>query len=211
MFKSRQEAGQKLSVILKQIKLDFDIVMAIPRGGVIVADEIAREFKVQLDVVLAKKIGSANLPEYAIGAVAPDGEIFLHERITDKDLINQEEIAYLTERIKREVNHRLNMYRNSRKAIDIDGKKVLLVDDGIATGFTVKAAISYLRRQKASRVYITVPVSSKSAYLDLKDAADHILVIEIPDNFYAVGQFYEDFSEIDDREVIEILKASNIY
>ncbi|HNX28203.1 MAG TPA: phosphoribosyltransferase family protein [Syntrophomonadaceae bacterium] len=208
MFKNRQEAGQKLSAELKQIPLEFDIVLAIPRGGVVVAREIARDFKLPLDVVLAKKIGSANLPEYAIGAVAPDGEIMVHEKAVQKDLINSGEIECLAAKVKNEVNHRLDMYRSYRAAIDVAGKKVLLVDDGIATGFTVKAAINYLRRLKASKVFITVPVSSINAYHDVYKTADHVLVLEIPENFYAVGQFYEDFSEVEDKQVINILKES---
>lgn len=208
MFKDRQEAGQKISATLKQISLKFDIVLAVPRGGVVVAGEIAREFQLPLDVVMAKKIGSPNLPDYAIGAIAPDGEILVHEKVVKKDRINPEEINYLANRVKKEINDRLDMYRSSKKAIDIAGKKVLLVDDGIASGFTIKAAINYLRRLKARQVYITVPVSSSSAYLDVQEAADFILVLETPDNFYAVGQFYEDFTEVEDKQVITILQES---
>ncbi len=206
MFRNRQEAGHKLSAALKEKQAEFDIVLAIPRGGVVVADEIAHDFELPLDVVMAKKIGSPNLPEYAIGAVAPDGEIMAHTRSIEKDSINNKEIGILATKVKKEVDRRLDMYRGSRPPLEVKGKKVLLVDDGIATGFTIKAAISYLRRMKASKVYIAAPVSSDNAYQDINESADGTLILAVPRNFYAVGQFYEDFSEIEDKQVIYILK-----
>ncbi len=206
MYRSRQEAGYKLSVAWKQLPRKFDIVLAIPRGGVVVGDEIAHEFDLPLDVVLAKKIGSPNLPEYAIGAVAPDGEILLHKSTLIKDVVNSQEIEFLAAKVKEEINYRLDMYRGSKAALDVTGKKILLVDDGMATGFTIKAAINYLRRLQASQVLVTAPVSSINAYQDIKETADYVLVLEVQEKFYAVGQFYEDFSEIEDKQVIYILK-----
>ncbi|HPF43619.1 MAG TPA: phosphoribosyltransferase family protein [Syntrophomonadaceae bacterium] len=206
MFRNRQEAGYKLSQAWKQLHRKFDIVLAIPRGGVVVGDEIAHDFDLPLDVVLAKKIGSPNLPEYAIGAVAPDGEILLHKKELLKEVVNSQEIDFLAAKVKEEINYRLDIYRGSKAALNVAGKKVLLVDDGIATGFTIKAAIHYLRRLQASQVLITAPVSSINAYHEIKETADYVLVLEIPEKFYAVGQFYEDFSEIDDKQVIYILK-----
>lgn len=208
MFINRREAGHKLSAAWRQLPRRFDMVLAIPRGGVVVGDEIAHEFDLPLDVVLAKKIGSPNLPEYAIGAVAPDGEILLHKRTLLKDVVNSQEIEFLAAKVKEEINRRLDMYRGSKVALDVAGKKVLLVDDGIATGFTIKAAINYLRRQQAGQVLVTAPVSSINAYQDIKETADYVVVLEVPEKFYAVCQFYEDFSEIEDKQVSYILKQN---
>ncbi len=206
IFRNRREAGHKLSVALQEKQAEFDIVLAIPRGGVVVADEIAHDFQRPLDVVLAKKIGSPNLPDYAIGAVAPDGEILAHTRMVRKNDVDPAEIGILAAKVKEEINRQLDMYRSSKAPLEVTGKKVLLVDDGIATGFTIKAAIGYLRRMQASKVYITAPVCSVNAYYDIKENADDSLVLKVPRNFYAVGQFYEDFSEVDNKQVIYILK-----
>jgi len=208
MFKDRREAGYLLAQALEKQEVDFDVVLGVPRGGVVVAEAVASYFDRVLDVVLARKFGSPNWEEYAVGAVAPDGEILIHERV--RELINTDMVVVtrLAEKVRDDINERLDYFRSQRPPVDIKGKRVLLTDDGIATGFTLKAAVRYLNRQDTAGVIIAVPVSSRNAYLDLAEVVDQIVVLEQPDNFYAVSQFYEDFATVEDNEVVEILKRS---
>lgn len=208
MFKDRREAGYLLAQALEKQEVDFDVVLGVPRGGVVVAEAVASYFDRVLDVVLARKFGSPNWEEYAVGAVAPDGEILIHERV--RELINTDMVVVtcLAEKVRDDINERLDYFRSQRPPVDIKGKRVLLTDDGIATGFTLKAAVRYLNRQDTAGVIIAVPVSSRNAYLDLAEVVDQVVVLEQPDNFYAVSQFYEDFATVEDNEVVEILKRS---
>ncbi len=205
MFKSRIDAGNRLATALEEKGCTFDVVLGIPRGGIIPARQIARRFGCPLDVVLAKKVGSPNLPEYAVGAVTPDGEILVHERLQSLWELQREPIQRMTRTVQLELNRQLDLFRNHKKAIPLYGRRALLVDDGIATGFTIKAAILYLKRQGVSYICIAAPVCSRNAYRTLSQAVDDILVLNIPEQMYAVSQFYEDFSSVEDREVIQIL------
>lgn len=207
LFQDRKQAGRLLAKALKSKGIAFDLVMAIPRGGVVIGEEVADCFGKPLDVIMVKKIDDPCLPEYAIGAVTPDGEILVHEGI-DKELIvrDHDEIIRLAESIKNEINARLKEFRNYHQPLDPKDQRILLVDDGIASGFTIKGAVSYLRRRHASQVIIAVPVCSNSAYTSLAEIVDGIICLEIPRAFYAVGQFYQDFAGVEDSEVIESLK-----
>ncbi|QGU00626.1 hypothetical protein SYNTR_2032 [Candidatus Syntrophocurvum alkaliphilum] len=209
MFKNRREAGYALSKELQKRDIEFDIVLGIPRGGVITAGAIAEVYSCPLDIIMAKKVGSPNLPEYAVGAVAPDGEVLIHERIKDYLQIDKADIKELAERVKNYINNQLDELRNSKKPANLEGKKVLLVDDGIATGFTIKAAVNYLKRQNIKNIIIAVPVAAKEAYLHLQESANEVVVLNVPERFYAVGQFYEDFTPVEDQTVINELYKAN--
>ncbi|MEN6391491.1 MAG: phosphoribosyltransferase family protein [Syntrophomonas sp.] len=206
LFQNRRQAGRVLAQALRSKGIEFDLVMAVPRGGVVVGEEVAAGFGKPLDVVMVKKFDDPCLPEYAIGAVTPDGEILLHEGV-DKELVarDHEEIMKLAESIKNEINLRLKKFRNYHQPTDPKDRRILLVDDGIASGFTIKGAVSYLRRMKARQVFIAVPVCSGSAFTSLSKIVDEIICLEIPPAFYAVGQFYQDFAGVEDSEVIESL------
>lgn len=206
LFQDRRQAGRSLAHALKTKGIDFDLVMAVPRGGVVVGEEVALCYGKPLDVVMVKKIDDPCLPEYAIGAVTPDGEILLYEGI-DNELIarDHDEIMKLAETIKNEINSRLKEFRNYHQPLDPKDKRILLVDDGIASGFTIIGAVSYLRRMKAKQVSIAVPVCSNSAFLSLSKIVDEIVCLEIPRSFYAVGQVYQDFAGVEDSEVIDSL------
>ncbi|NLW90079.1 MAG: phosphoribosyltransferase [Syntrophomonadaceae bacterium] len=208
MFKNRREAGYLLAQALEKQAVDFDVVLGVPRGGAVIAEAVADYFNRGMDVVLARKVSSPNWEEYAVGAVAPDGEILIHERVRDLIDTDMTAVNRLAEQVRQGINERLNYYRSQRPPIDLKDKKVLLVDDGIATGFTLKAAISYLNRQDTAGVIIAAPVSSRSAYLDLSEVVEQMIVLEKPENFYAVGQFYEDFASVDDEQVVDILKRT---
>ncbi|HWP95609.1 MAG TPA: phosphoribosyltransferase family protein [Syntrophomonadaceae bacterium] len=210
MFKDRKEAGLKLVQLLKDEQIAFDIVMGIPRGGVLVGEVVAAAFGKTMDVVMVKKLESSNLLDFALGAVTPDGEILRHQHLdenlieTDPDTINR-----LAARVMFEINQRLKVFRSYRPAVNVKGNAVLLVDDGIASGFTVKAAASYLRRQGAIRVIVAVPVCAYNAYLLLGEVVDSIISLKIPRDLYAVSQFYQDFSAVEDNDIIDALLRLN--
>ncbi len=205
MFKDREEAGNLLARALQENGWKFDVVLGIPRGGIIPARQIARAVDCPLDIVMAKKMGSPSLPEYAVGAVTPDGGILVHERLRKLWEERREPIQRMAQTVQNELNRQLALFRTHTKAIPLQGKRVLLVDDGIATGFTVKAAIRYLRRQGVSEIRIAVPVCSPNAYRILQKETEAILALYVPKRMYAVGQHYHDFVSIEDREVMQIL------
>jgi len=208
VFTNRKEAGHLLARTLEDKHIEFDVVLGVPRGGVAVAEVIASYFNCPLDVVMAKKIVSPGWDEFAIGAVTPDGETLIPERA--QKIINTDSTAMevLARKVKENIDGRLKRYRGHRPPLDLQGKNILLVDDGIATGFTLKAAVKFLQRQTDGKIIVAVPVSSKNAYLNLLDEVDQLISLETPDNFYAVSQVYQDFTEVEDREVIDILKRS---
>lgn len=205
MFKNRQEAGNLLAKMLREKGWGFDIVLGIPRGGVVIARQIAKQFNCPLDVILAKKIGSPSLPEYAVGAVTPDGEVLVHERLNHLWEEQRDPIHRLAQSVQKEINRQLDLFRSNRKPILLEGLQILLVDDGIVTGFTIKAAILFLKRQGVSKIRIAVPVCSQNAYRTLNKEADEILSLYIPQQMYAVSQFYEDFSDVEDGEIIDAI------
>lgn len=211
MFADRRQAGKLLTAKLKEIGCEFDIILAVPRGGIIVADEIVAGFQRQLDVILARKIGSPDLPEYAVGAVTPDGEVLIHEKVRKLMNIKEDKLQQMAAAVQREINNRLNLYRNYRSPIRISNRKVLIVDDGIATGFTMKAAVKYLRRENVSEIIMAVPVASRGAYSSLSREVDQLIALLVPDEFFAVGQFYKNYAAIEDREVISTLKKALKY
>ncbi|NSW83844.1 MAG: phosphoribosyltransferase [Syntrophothermus sp.] len=207
MFRNRKEAGEQLAEFLREKEADFDLVLGIPRGGVVVAYPIAQKYGCPLDVVIARKIGSPSDPEYAIGAVTPDGEILVDENLLMFLHLDKNQFEQAAKHVHQEINWRLTAYRGGRPALSMEGKRVLLVDDGIATGFTVRAAIAYLRRQGASYIAVATPVAAPDTYSSLKRLADDVFCLHVPSVFYAVGQFYEDFSATSDQEVISLLQA----
>ncbi|HBQ25666.1 MAG TPA: phosphoribosyltransferase [Syntrophomonas sp.] len=206
MFTNRKEAGHLLARVLEDKQIEFDLVLGVPRGGVEVAEVIASYFNCPLDVVMAKKIASPSWDEFAIGAVTPDGETLISERTQKIIDIDSAIIEKLAQKVKENIDNRLKRYRGQRPPIDLQGKNILLVDDGIATGFTLKAAVKYLQRQTNGKIIVAVPVSSKNAYLNLLEEVDELITLEVPEKFYAVSQFYQDFAAVEDREVMNILK-----
>lgn len=210
IYKDRKEAAELLAQKLRknyegQLKRENTVVLAIPRGGVITGDIIAESLGVGLDVLVSRKVGSPFNPELAIGAVMHDGSFFPNE-----DIIKMLEIPkrYIDEQIAiqmKEIGRRLLKFRGS-KDYHLEGKFVILVDDGIATGATVFAAINWLRSQKIRKMVVAVPVGPKDTVLKLKTVADEVVVLQVPLSFGAVGEFYQDFSQVTDDEVVEIMR-----
>ena len=189
----------------------FLLVMAIPRGGVILGDIIASELNIKMDIIICKKIGAQNNPELAIGAVMADGSYIINEEIVNRINTSQEYISTQVEIQKKEIERRLIEFRGN-KEYDTDklkDKVIILVDDGIATGATMLAAVKWLKEKHyCKRLIVAVPVAPlESSILEkLKQIADKVIVIFTPYDFAAVGQFYEHFDQVSDKEVKEIMK-----
>ncbi|MGQ0637874.1 MAG: phosphoribosyltransferase [Nitrososphaerota archaeon] len=204
MFTNRKEAGKLLAEKLSHIKGDKIVVLAIPRGGVIVGDEIAKKLGCTLDVVVSKKITPPDQPEYAIGAVMHDETLHINWPSYSTD-------PYLTKEIeekKKEAQRRLKTFRG-KENYDIHDKTVILVDDGIATGSTVFVILKWLSKQSVKKKIIAVPVIPKQTYDSMRRIADSIIALEIPEEFVSVSQFYKEFDQISDDEVLSILNRYN--
>ena len=210
VYKDRKDAAEFLAQKLKKkygdsINIENAVILAILRGGVITGDVIAGHLGVSLDVLISRKVGSPFNPELAIGAVMHDGSFFPNE-----DMIKMLKVprTYLDEQIAiqmSEIQRRLLKFRGS-KDYQLEGKFVILVDDGIATGATVFAAINWLRNQKISKIIVAVPVGPRDTISRLKTVADDVVVLQAPFLFEAVGEFYEDFSQVIDDEVVETMR-----
>lgn len=197
IFEDRVSAGILLAKHLKQYQgRDDTLVLGIPRGGVVVAAEVAKELKLPLDALITRKIGAPNQPELALGAVDPDGEV-----VGDVG-----EFGEIIKRELEELKRRESLYREVGKPLNVEDKVIILVDDGIATGATTLSAINYLKRHGAKKIILAVSVASKEAINKLTRIADEIIVLETPENFQAVGQFYQEFLPVSDQEVIQLLK-----
>jgi putative phosphoribosyl transferase len=215
-FQSRMDAGHEIAERLFGLKLDLfgesgnkDIViLAVPRGGIIIGDIVASELAARLDVVVSRKIGAPNNPELAIGAVMPDGSYFLNKEIADILNVSQEYIDIQANTQIIEIDRRLLSYRGSKEYDkEYQEKIIVLVDDGIATGATIIASANWLKnKQRCRKLLIAVPVAPRSILKNLKQVADDVIVLYTPEDFMAVGAFYHDFAQISDDEVKQIMK-----
>jgi putative phosphoribosyl transferase len=206
-FTDRIEAGKKLALALKDFK-GAGIVLAIPRGGVIVGYVIAKELGLPLDVIIPRKIGAPGNTELAIGAMAEDGTAVLDKQLITYLRVSQDYIEEEINRQKQEIRRRLKLYRQDTAYPEVKGMDVIVVDDGIATGSTMKAALVSLKNRGAASVTVAVPVGPPSTIEELEKIADQVICLHTPEFFQAIGQFYSDFSQTEDKEVIELLRES---
>ena len=197
MFKDRTEAGQLLAARLRKFKDKPGVVLAVPRGGVPVAYVVARELGFPLELVLTKKIGHPMNKEYAIGAASLyDYFIIPDEKVSEEYV--QNELSLIRTRLK-------EMYRKfmgEKEPEPLEGKTVIVVDDGVATGNTLLGTVSLLRKSRPARIVVAVPVASWQAVEKLSKEVDEVIAVLVPDEFYGVGAFYEDFQEVSDEEVL---------
>lgn len=206
IFKDRKDAGVKLAQKLKSYCDEDTVILGMPRGGVIVAAEIARILKLPMNIVVSRKIGAPNQPEYAIGAVASNDVVVLNEDVVASFGLTNEDLKRRIEKEKKELNRRINVYRGSREFPNINGRTVVVVDDGIATGLTAKATVRAIKKMKPKKIILAAAVCAHDSYLKLKEEVDEVVCVEIPADFYAVGMWYEDFSQTTDEEVIAAIK-----
>ncbi len=208
-FADRRDAGRRLAEALAFLKGRENLsILGVPRGGVVVAFEIARSLGAPLDVVIARKIGAPGNPELAIGAVAPDGTTVLDEEIVAALEVPERYIRSASEEAQHEIQRRLRMYRGERPEPPVAGRTVVLADDGVATGATTLAAARYLRNQGPGELILAVPVGPVETVRMLSREVDRVVVLDTPEPFYAVGTFYDSFEQTTDEEVAELLKQA---
>ncbi len=210
VFSDRREAGELLA---REIYERFGrtlvdpVVVAIPRGGVVVAEPIADVLRAPIELVFPRKIGAPFNEEFAVGAVTEDGRILLNP-YAEVIGVTEEYLKRKAAEELKEIERRRRKYLGDLPRIPLEGRDVILVDDGIATGLTVKAAILSLRRQNPKRIILAVPVMPRDKVDEFRDLVDELVVLHAPELFQAVGQFYRDFSQTTDEEVIEILRRN---
>lgn len=204
-LKDRESAGKELAQVLKGEKWENTTILALPRGGVPIAWEIAKQLELPWDLLLVKKIGAPHQPEFAIGAICED----------DRPLWNQESVSWLNltdndkESLAKKTHEKIlkqaEQWRGGREPQNFEGKNLIIVDDGLATGMTMHAAVDYLKRQGANKVVIAVPVAAKSSVESFKDKVDKIITLQTPEPFFAVGNWYEDFDQVTNKVVTNLL------
>jgi putative phosphoribosyl transferase len=206
-FHNREDAGEQLGAALARFRGGDTVVLGVPRGGVIVAAQVARALDAPLDVVMARKLGAPFQPELAIGAVVSGGQRLLDEPAIRHYQVPAEYVEKETQNQLDEIERRVELYRQGRPPVDITGKTVILVDDGIATGYTIRAALVGLRSRNARKLVVAVPVAPAPTCADLRRLADEVVCLQTPEPFLAVGAWYEDFEQTTDRQVSELLRA----
>jgi putative phosphoribosyl transferase len=204
IFVDRDEAGRQLAEALSHLKGEDVVVLGIPRGGVVVAAEVARAHGWPLDTVIPRKVRAPGNPELGLGAIAP-GVRVLDERMMEMLGVSE---SYLEREIaeeEREIERRSEAYRRGRPAVDVKDKIAVVVDDGIATGGTATAAVRWAKAEGARKVILAVPVAPAEGVRSLSREADEVVSLETPEPFYAVGQWYQEFPQTSDEEVVRIL------
>jgi putative phosphoribosyl transferase len=213
MFADRIDAGQRLGAKLRELlgeecSSGQIVVLALPRGGVPVAYQVAKALQSPLDVFIVRKLGAPQQPELAMGAIASGGIRVINEEVVRALRITQEQLAETAEREARELERREHAYRGDRAPPELEGKCVLLVDDGVATGYSMRAAAAALRQRQPKKIIIAVPVAAKDTFEELKPHADSVISLLTPQDFAAVGQWYRQFDQTSDEEVGLLLERA---
>lgn len=212
MFRDRPHAGQRLAVELLKYRGSDPLVLALPRGGVPVGYEIARSLSAPLEVIGVRKIGSPHQPELGVGAIVDGQEpqVLLDESLCASLHLSRADLEPVIEREREEMRRREEAYRGGRPATPVAGRIVIVVDDGVATGSTLRAVIEALRGRRAGQIVVAAPVAAPEALRRLQLLADEVICLHAPAWFRAVGQFYENFSATTDEEVVRLLKESSV-
>lgn len=208
VFKDRREAGRQLARRLAPYAALEPLVVGLPRGGVLVAAEVADHLGAGLDIIVVRKIGCPWQPELGIGAIAEGGVRVLNDALVEEVGIEPDELEAATAREREELERRVRRYRGERSSVPVDGRVAILVDDGLATGYTARAAIEAIRRGGARRVILAVPVAPEESVAAMRDVADEVVVVDTPPWFFSIGEFYEDFAQTSDEEVVSLLERA---
>jgi len=207
-FIDRVDAGRRLAGKVRHLRGEDVVVLGLPRGGVQVAFEVARELGAPLDVLVVRKLGVSFQPELAMGAVGEGDVLVMIEPVVRRAHVSKAELAEIERRARSELDRRVQQLRRDRPRLALTGRTVVLVDDGIATGATVRAACQVARAQGASRVVLAVPVCSPDTAERLRKEVDELVCLESPAWFFGVGQFYADFRQVSDDEVVDLLRRA---
>src|SRR5271165_1008858 len=204
-FLDRRDAGRRLAAELRSYAEDRPVIVALPRGGVPIAVEVARALDAPLDLLAVRKLGAPGNPELAVGAVAEDGTGVLDRRSADMLGMTAEVLEATLARESQELRRRVERYRDGRAAIPLEGRTVIVVDDGLATGLTDLAAVRALRKRGALRIIVAAPVGSSESVSMLAEEADQVLCLVIPRRLFGVGMWYSDFAPVSDEQVLALL------
>jgi putative phosphoribosyl transferase len=204
-FRDRLDAGRRLAHALQHCRHDDVVVLALPRGGVPVAAEVARALGAPLDVIVVRKVGVPFQPELAMGAVGEDGARVVNEDVVRGAGVTEAQLARVEQQERAELERRVARFRGSRRRVPLAGRTVIVVDDGIATGSTAQAACQVVRAAGASKVVLAVPVAPRPLIEELRRVADDVVAVVAPAHFQAVGQWYDDFSQTTDDQVVALL------
>lgn len=206
MFIDRRDAGKMLIDPLKKFNVDDSILLAVPRGGVVTAYDVIKELGFNWDMIIPRKIGAPFNPEVAIGAVASDGSYILNETFVERLNISQDYIDEAVASEVNEINRRMKEYRGKEEFPNVENKTAIIIDDGIATGFTIEAAIHSVKNQGAIKIILAVPVAPEDTIARLESVVDEVICLFVPEDFHAVGLYYEDFKQVTDKELFNLLK-----
>lgn len=210
IFKDRRQAGQLLAKTLVEYdKMPNAIILALPRGGLPIADEIQKVLQIPLDICLVRKLGAPGHKELAIGAIAMDNVCVLNQNIINSLGVTKPQIEHIIKIEQEELTRRNILYRKGRPAPQVKNKSVILVDDGLATGATMQAAINAVKAMGAKEIVVAIPVSAADTYQEIKVKINKIICLQVEELFFAVAQWYEDFPQVTDDEAIEILNDTS--
>jgi putative phosphoribosyl transferase len=207
-FRDRSDAGRQLAAELRDFAKERPLVLALPRGGVTVAFEVARALGAQLDVWVVRKIGVPWQPELGVGAVAEGGVVYISRELVEQVGLSGLDLANATETKRKELAERVRRFRGDRPRPSVQGRTVILVDDGIATGGTVHAAITAIRSEGPKKLILAVPVAAPEALSELGRDVDRVVCLLTPSNLRAIGLWYEDFTQVLDSEVVRALELA---
>ncbi|MBW9157175.1 phosphoribosyltransferase [Clostridium tagluense] len=205
MFLDRMDAGEKLADSLYKFKDEDVIILAVPRGGIAVAYDTIKRYGLKWDLIIPRKIGAPHNKEFAIGAVSVDGSYFLNNDYVKMLGISQDYIEKEVLEQTREIKRRMQEYRGVDTFPEVKGKTVIIIDDGIATGFTILAVIKAVKKQGAKKIILAIPVGPRETIEEFKEHVDEVICLYIPEKFYAVGSYYENFKQVTDEEVFIIM------
>jgi putative phosphoribosyl transferase len=206
MFLDRADAGEKLTDSLKKFKDEDVIVLVVPRGGLEIAYDTIKRFGFKWDLIIPRKIGAPQNKEFAIGAVSVDGSYFLNNDYVKMYGISQDYIEKEVSEQIDEIKRRMKEYRGKDTFPEVKDKTVIIIDDGIATGFTILAVIKAVKKQGAKKIILAIPVGPRETIEEFKEIVDEVICLYIPEEFYAVGSYYVDFKQVTEDEVFKIMK-----
>ncbi|MBI2415998.1 MAG: phosphoribosyltransferase [Candidatus Kerfeldbacteria bacterium] len=209
MFRNRAAAGVQLAKALQLYhRQPHTIVLALPRGGVVVGYQVAKQLRLPFDIMVVRKLGAPNNAEFAIGAITANGQAMIDDDTVQHYNITIGDLEKIIRREQHEAQRRLQLYRGGRAALHVKNTTAILVDDGIATGYTMRAAITAIRQAGAQKIIVAVPVAPADSVAQLSLQVEQLVCLNTPNNFQAVGQWYENFDQTDDAEVIRLLHLS---
>ena len=208
VFKDRRDAGKQLAKKLISYKKINPVILGLPRGGVVVANEVAKMLKTPLEVLVVRKLGSPNNPEFAIGAIAENGAEFLDEDTINVLGISKQTLKQLLREEGNELDRRVKTYRGGKKIISLKNKVVIIVDDGLATGATARAAINYVSKQKPKEIIFAAPVSAYDSLQKLTSDVSKAVSILTPPQLTSISEYYESFPQTSDEDVIKLLHSN---